>query len=155
MTLPADRIESLRRDFKGEILLPGDAPYEGARKIWNAMIDKRPALIVRCTSTQDVVTAVNFARDNRLLLAVRGGGHNIAGLALCDDGIVLDLSGMTAATVDPGARRVVVEGGATLGDLDAATLAHGLATPLGINSTTGVAGLTLGGASAGSVGSTD
>jgi FAD/FMN-containing dehydrogenase len=112
---------------------------------WNAMIDKHPALIVRCTTTSDVVLAVNFARDNGLLLAVRGGGHNIAGSAMCDDGIVIDLSQMKAASVDPAARRVTIEGGATLADLDASTQAHGLATPLGINSTTGVAGLTLGG----------
>ncbi|MEO5987929.1 MAG: FAD-binding oxidoreductase [Candidatus Eisenbacteria bacterium] len=139
------KLEDLKGRFQGEVLLPGEAAYEGARKIWNAMIDKRPALIVRCTTTADVVSAVNFARDNGLLLAVRGGGHNIAGNAMCDDGIVLDLSGMKAASVDPGARRVTIEGGATLADLDAATQAHGLATPLGINSTTGVAGLTLGG----------
>jgi FAD/FMN-containing dehydrogenase len=109
------------------------------------MIDKRPAVIARCATTSDVVRGVNFARDNRLLLAVRGGGHNIAGNALCDDGLVIDLSQMKTAIVDPGARRVTIEGGATLADLDAATQAHGLATPVGINSTTGIAGLTLGG----------
>ena len=109
------------------------------------MIDKRPAVIARCATTSDVVRGVNFARDNGLLLAVRGGGHNIAGNAICDDGIVIDLSRMKAARVDPAARRVTIEGGATLADLDAATQAHGLATPVGINSTTGIAGLTLGG----------
>jgi len=109
------------------------------------MIDKRPAVIARCAITPDVVRGVNFARDNGLLLAVRGGGHNIAGSAVCDDGLVIDLSRMKAARVDPGRRRVAIEGGATLADLDAATQAHGLATPVGINSTTGVAGLTLGG----------
>lgn len=145
MKLQAAKIEELQGKIRGKVLLPGDAAYEGARKIWNAMIDKRPALIVRCTTTSDVVLAVNFARDNRLLLAVRGGGHNIAGNAMCDDGIVIDLSPMKAATVDPAARRVTIEGGATLADLDAATQAHGLATPVGINSTTGIAGLTLGG----------
>jgi FAD/FMN-containing dehydrogenase len=139
------KIEELKSGFRGEVLLPGDGAYEEARKIWNAMIDKRPAIIARCTSTADVVRAVNFARDNALLLAIRGGGHNIAGNALCDDGIVIDLSQMKAATVDVGKRRVIVEGGATLADLDAATQAHGLATPVGINSTTGIAGLTLGG----------
>lgn len=143
--LQATKIEDLKGKFRGEVLLPGDDAYEDARKIWNAMIDKHPALIVRCTTTSDIVLAVNFARDNGLLLAVRGGGHNIAGSAMCDDGIVIDLSQMKAASVDPGARRVMIEGGATLADLDAATQAHGLATPLGINSTTGVAGLTLGG----------
>ena len=140
-----DGLNELRDAFTGEILRPSDGAYEGARKIWNAMIDKHPALIARCATTADVVRAVNFARDNGLVLAVRGGGHNIAGSALCDDGLVIDLSQMKAARVDPAARRVTIEGGATLADLDAATQAHGLATPVGINSTTGVAGLTLGG----------
>ena len=141
----ADRIEELKRNVSGQVVLPYDADYEAARRIWNAMIDKRPAVIVRCASTSDVVRAVNFARDTGLPLAVRGGGHNIAGNALCDDGIVIDLSQMKAAKVDPRSRRVTIEGGATLADLDAATQAHGLATPVGINSTTGIAGLTLGG----------
>jgi FAD/FMN-containing dehydrogenase len=109
------------------------------------MIDKRPAIIARCATAADVQRAVKFAKENGLVLAVRGGGHNIAGSALCDDGIVIDLSQMKAITVDPEKRRATVEGGASLADLDAATQAHGLATPLGINSTTGVAGLTLGG----------
>jgi FAD/FMN-containing dehydrogenase len=139
------KIDAFKGKFRGEVVSPGDEAYDDARKIWNAMIDKHPALIVRCTTTSDVVLAVNFARDNGLLLAVRGGGHNIAGSAMCDDGIVIDLSQMKAASVDPAARRVTIEGGATLADLDASTQAHGLATPLGINSTTGVAGLTLGG----------
>ena len=143
--LQATKIKKLKAGFTGELLLPADKGYEAARQIWNATIDKHPALIARCASTPDVVHAVNFARDNALLLAVRGGGHNIAGNAMCDDGIVIDLSQMKAARVDAGARRVSIEGGATLADLDAATQAHGLATPLGINSTTGVAGLTLGG----------
>ncbi len=143
--LHAGKIEELKGGFQGAILLPSDGAYESARKIWNAMIDKRPAVIARCATTSDVVRGVNFARDNGLLLAVRGGGHNIAGNAMCDDGIVIDLSRMKAASVDPNRRRVTIEGGATLADLDAATQAHGLATPLGINSTTGVAGLTLGG----------
>src|SRR5215469_5087088 len=140
-----NNIQQLKSSFKGEILLPGDQAYEGARKIWNAMIDKHPAVIARCSTSSDVVDAVNFARDSGLMLAVRGGGHNIAGSALCDDGIVIDLSKMRQATVDPGNRRVIIEGGATLAELDAATQAHGLATPVGINSTTGMAGLTLGG----------
>jgi FAD/FMN-containing dehydrogenase len=143
--LQPTKIEELKHSVGGEILLPSSDAYESARKIWNGMIDRRPALIVRCAALPDVVRAVNFARDNKLLLAVRGGGHNIAGNAMCDDGIVIDLSQMKAASVDAGARRVTIEGGATLADLDAATQAHGLATPLGINSTTGVAGLTLGG----------
>jgi FAD/FMN-containing dehydrogenase len=144
-TLQAETIEQLKGGFTGEILLPGDGAYDSARQIWNAMIDKRPAIIARCATTSDVVRAVNFARDKGLLLAVRGGGHHIAGNALCNDGLVVDLSKMKAALVDPAGSRVTIEGGATLADLDAATQAHGLATPVGINSTTGIAGLTLGG----------
>jgi FAD/FMN-containing dehydrogenase len=144
-TLQAGTIEQLKGGFTGEILLPGDGAYDNARQIWNAMIDKHPAIIARCVTTSDVVRAVNFARDNRLLLAVRSGGHHIAGNALCNGGLVVDLSQMKAALVDPAARRVTVEAGATLADLDAATQPHGLATPVGINSTTGIAGLTLGG----------
>lgn len=143
--LQSSKIEELKSGFKGEVLIPSDGAYDSARQIWNAMIDKRPAVIARCATTSDIVRALNFARDNRLLLAVRGGGHNIAGSAMCDDGLVIDLSQMKAAQVDAGARRVTIEGGATLGDLDAATQAHGLATPVGINSTTGIGGLTLGG----------
>ena len=143
--LQATRIEALKGNFRGQVILPDDDLYESARKVWNATIDKHPALIARCATTSDVVGAVNFAKDNGLVLAVRGGGHNIAGSALCDDGIVIDLSQMKAAHVDAASLRGTIEGGATLADFDAATLAHGLAIPLGINSTTGVAGLTLGG----------
>jgi FAD/FMN-containing dehydrogenase len=143
--LQATQIDELKGSLKGELLLPKDSAYEGARRIWNAMIDKRPALIVRCANTSDVVQAVKFAKENGLVLAVRGGGHNIAGNAVCDDGLVIDHSQMKAERLDVNDRRDTVEGGATLGDMDAATQAHGLATPLGINSTTGVAGLTLGG----------
>ena len=143
--LQSVKLEELKKSFKGKIILPGDDAYESARKIWNATIDRHPAIIARCATTSDVVLAVNFARDNGLTLAVRGGEHNIAGNAMCDDGIVIDLLQMKAASVDPDGRRVTIEGGATLADLDAATQAHGLATPLGINSTTGIAGLTLGG----------
>jgi FAD/FMN-containing dehydrogenase len=141
----AKKVGELKDGFGGEVVLPGDGAYESARKIWNAMIDKRPALVARCSTTSDIVRSVNFARDNKFVLAVRGGGHNIAGSAICDDGIVVDLSQMKTANVRPDARRVTIEGGATLADLDAATQAYGLAVPLGINSTTGVAGLTLGG----------
>src|SRR5689334_20357532 len=143
--LQVSKIDELTEGFEGEVLLPTHPEYADARKIWNAMIDKRPAIIARCATTSDVVRGVNFARENGLVLAVRGGGHNIAGNAICDDGLVIDLSKMKAARVDPAARRVTIEGGATLADLDAATQAHGLATPTGINSTTGIAGLTLGG----------
>jgi FAD/FMN-containing dehydrogenase len=138
-------LASLRGTFHGTILTPDDGGYDEAREIWNGMIDKRPAIIARCAGTQDVVSAVDFARDKGLQLAVRGAGHHIAGNSLCDDGLVVDLSQMKAVEVDPGARRATAAGGATLADLDAATQAHGLATPVGINSTTGVAGLTLGG----------
>ena len=138
-------LDAFKRSIIGEVVFPHDQSYDSVRKIWNAMIDKRPALIVRCASTADVVAAVTFARDNGLPLAVRGGGHNIAGSAICEDGMVIDLSQMKAAKVDPASRRVSIEGGALLADLDAATQAHGLATPVGINSTTGLAGLTLGG----------
>jgi len=144
-TIQIQKIEELNRSFKGEIILPDNEAYENARKIWNAMIDKRPGIIARCATTSDVVLGVNFARDNGLLLAVCGGGHNIAGNAICDGGIVIDLSQMKTASVNPDLRRVTIEGGATLADLDAATQAYGLATPVDINSTTGIAGLTLGG----------
>ena len=138
-------VEGLRGSFGGAVLLPSDAGYESARRIWNATVDRHPAAIIRCATVSDVVHAVTFTRDNGLVLAVRGGGHNIAGSAMCDDGVVIDLSPMKAVTVNRAARRVTVEAGATLADVDAATQAHGLAVPLGINSTTGVAGLTLGG----------
>jgi FAD/FMN-containing dehydrogenase len=141
----AGKLEELKKGFQGEVILPGDRAYDDARTIWNAMIDKRPAVIARCAATADVVRAVSFARDNGLVLAVRGGGHNIAGNAICDDGLVVDLSRMKATEVDPTRRRATIEAGATLAELDAATQAHGLATPVGINSTTGIAGLTLGG----------
>jgi len=139
------QIEGLSSRLTGEVLLPGSEAYESARKIWNATIDKHPAVIVRCSTTADVVHALGFARDSRYLVAVRGGGHNIAGSALVDDGVVIDLSRMKAASVDPGARRATIEAGATLADFDAATQEYGLAAPTGINSTTGLAGLTLGG----------
>ena len=138
-------VDQLRADLGGAMLLPGDADYEEARQIWNAMIDRRPALIARCQDTADVACVVNFAREHSLLLAIRGGGHHIAGNAICDGGVVIDLSQMRGVEVDVATQRANVEGGATLADVDAATQAHGLAVPLGINSTTGVAGLTLGG----------
>ena len=129
----------------GRAILPEDPGYDLARSIWNAAIDRRPGLIVRCRGVADVIRAVRFARDNDLLVAVRGGGHNVAGRALCDDGIVIDLSDMRAVVVDPETATVRVQGGATLGDVDRETHLHGLAVPLGVVSKTGVAGLTLGG----------
>ncbi|MDR6444455.1 FAD/FMN-containing dehydrogenase [Paraburkholderia terricola] len=138
-------VDELKTAVRGELLLPDDAGFDEARSIWNAMIDKRPAMILRCAGVADVRRGVAFARDNDLPLAMRGGGHNIAGSALCDDGLVIDLSPMKSVRIDPAARRAYVEPGATLADFDHEAQAFGLATPLGINSTTGVAGLTLGG----------
>ena len=131
--------------LSGTVIRPGDATYDQARRVWNGMIDCSPRMIVRCSSTADVVAAVNFAREEGVVLAVRGGGHNAAGLATCDDGLVIDLSPMRAVTVDPARRTARVQGGALWRDLDAATHPHGLATTGGVISTTGVGGLTLGG----------
>ncbi|HEV2743219.1 MAG TPA: FAD-dependent oxidoreductase, partial [Rubrobacter sp.] len=131
--------------LRGDLIQPGDEGYEEARKVYNAMIDKRPRTIARCSDVADVVSCVDFARENGVLLAVRGGGHNGAGLGVADDALVIDLSAMRGVRVDPEARTVRVEGGATWGDVDHATHAFGLATPSGIISTTGVGGLTLGG----------
>lgn len=143
--LDAKDVAMLENRLTGEVVLPDDPGYDDTRRLWNAMIDKRPAVIVRAAGTADVVQAVRFARERGLPLAVRGGGHNIAGNGSCDDGLLVDLSMMRDVSVDPVARRAVVAGGALLSDVDAATQAHGLAVPLGINSTTGVGGLTLGG----------
>jgi FAD/FMN-containing dehydrogenase len=131
--------------IRGELILPDSPNYDEARAVWNAMIDKHPAAIVRCAGVTDVVAAVNFARDEGMTLAVRGGGHNIAGNAICDGGLVVDLSRMKVIRVDASARRAFVGPGATLGDIDRETQAFELAVPMGINSTTGISGLTLGG----------
>jgi len=144
-TIPAAELDGLRKGLRGTLCLAGEPGYEDARTIWNAMIDRKPAAIVRAANADDVVRAVNFAREHKLLLAIRGGGHNIAGNAVCDGGLMLDLTPMKSVKVDPKARTARVEPGVTLGEFDAAAQAHGLATPLGINSTTGVAGFTLGG----------
>ena len=144
-TLAKGQFNELKGLLRGELLEANDAGYDDARAVWNAMIDRRPALTVRCAGTADVRASLAYARDHQLRLAVRGGGHNIAGSALCDDGLVIDLSRMKSVQVDPVRRRAWVEGGATLRDFDHEAQAYGLATPLGINSTTGVAGLTLGG----------
>jgi hypothetical protein len=138
-------IDAFAATLRGQLIRPGDANYDSARRVHNGMIDKRPALIARCVDVADVIAGVNFAREHDLLLAIRGGGHNGPGFGTCDDGLVLDLSPMKGIRVDPIARTARVEGGCTLGDVDHATHAFGLATPLGIASTTGVAGLTLGG----------
>lgn len=144
-TLSAEHIDMLRQSVRGKVILPADPGYDTARTVWNATVDRRPAVIVQCTGTADVVQAVNFARDRGLVLAVRGGGHNIAGSAICNDGLVIDLSNLRSVHIDPRDRVAWVSPGATLADFDHEAQACGLATPLGINSTTGVAGLTLGG----------
>jgi FAD/FMN-containing dehydrogenase len=143
ITLGRDVVDQLARAFRGELIGPADPGYEQARRVWNGMIDKHPALIARCTGAADVMAAVNFAREHDLLLSVRGGGHNVAGKALCDDGLVVDLSRMRAVRADPIRRIVQVQAGATLGDLDHETQAFGLAVPVGLVTATGIAGLTL------------
>jgi len=136
-------IEKFRDGLRGPSLLQGDAEYDEARIIWNGSTDKSPAIIAQCSGVADVIDAVNFARENDLLVAVRGGGHNVAGNAICDGGIVIDLSTMNSVRVDPSAKKAYVSGGALLGDVDRETQAFGLAAPLGVVSLTGVAGLTL------------
>jgi FAD/FMN-containing dehydrogenase len=138
-------LEQLSARVRGEIIQRGDTGYEEARKVYNGMIDKRPLLIVRCVDVADVIAAVDYGRENQLLTAIRGGGHNGGGLGICDDGLVIDLSRMKGIHVDPAARTVRVQGGCTGGDMDHATHAFGMATPGGTVSTTGLAGLTLGG----------
>lgn len=145
MPLSPAEIASFKSQFRGGVILSGDGPYNEVRQIWNAMIDRKPGLIARCSSAADVVQAVGFARQHNLLVSIRGGGHNIAGNAMCDDGIMIDMSLMKNVTVDLKTKRAKVEPGCTLADFDKVVQVHGLATPLGINSTTGVAGLTLGG----------
>jgi FAD/FMN-containing dehydrogenase len=143
--LAGSDIAALAAGIRGELVTPRHAAYDEARKIWNGMVDRRPALIARCTNAQDVRHAVNFARAHRMLVSVRGGGHHIAGNSLAEGGLVIDQSGMRTVRVDPDRRIARVAPGALLGDLDREAQAFGLATPLGINSTTGVAGLCLGG----------
>ncbi|WP_254767422.1 FAD-binding oxidoreductase [Salinilacihabitans rarus] len=144
-TTADDAGRDLEARLHGELIRPGEPGYDEARSVWNGMIDRSPALVVRARGVSDVIAAVDVAREHDLLLAVRGGGHNIAGNAVCDDGLMLDLSPMRSVRVDPERKRARVEPGATLADVDHETQAFGLATPFGINSTTGVAGLTLGG----------
>ncbi|MGB6032489.1 MAG: FAD-dependent oxidoreductase, partial [Bacteroidota bacterium] len=138
-------IQSLKRSIQGELLVPGDSGYDEARSMWNGMFDRKPGIIARCKNTSDVVSAVNYARDHGLLLAVKGGGHNSAGNGVCDDGLTIDLSLMRNATVDPEKGTATIEGGCLLCDADKATEKHGLAVSAGIVSHTGVGGLTLGG----------
>lgn len=140
-----DGMAALSRGFGGDLLRRGDPGFEEAAAIWNGTVDKKPALIARCPSAHDVAAAVRFAADNNVLIAVKGGGHNVAGTATCDGGLMIDLSRMNDVTVDPQARLASAGGGATWADVDAATQAHGLAAPGGLVSKTGIAGLTLGG----------
>ncbi|HEY5626254.1 MAG TPA: FAD-binding oxidoreductase, partial [Dehalococcoidia bacterium] len=144
MTLTSS-VEQLSESLRGQVIQPGDPDYEEARRVYNGMIDRRPRLVARCTDAADVISAVSFARENELGLAIRGGGHNVAGFGTVDDGVVIDLAAMRSVRVDPSNRTVRVDGGCVWGDVDHAAHAFGLAVPAGILSTTGVAGLTLGG----------
>jgi FAD/FMN-containing dehydrogenase len=144
-SVSAQALDGLRSGLRGRVLMPGSAEYEAARSIWNAMIHRRPAVIAHCAGAADVIHAVKFARQHGLLVSERGGGHNIAGSAVCDGGLMIDLSGMKSVRVDPQARTARVEPGVTLHEFDMEAQAFGLATPVGINSTTGIAGLTVGG----------
>ncbi len=138
-------IADFRAKLRGGLIEPSDPAYDAARKVYNGMIDRRPRLIARCADVADVMAAVNFGREQKLLVAVRGGGHNAGGLGGCDDGLVIDLSPMNDVRVDPKKKTVLAGGGALWGAVDHATHAFGLAVPAGIISTTGVGGLTLGG----------
>ncbi|MYC38333.1 MAG: FAD-binding oxidoreductase [Chloroflexi bacterium] len=138
-------VEGFREALHGLSLLPGDAGYDRVRRVWNAMVDKRPALIARCSGTADVINSVNFARENGLLISVRGGGHNFPGNSVCDDGLMIDLSLMTGVRVDPANRTARAQGGTKWGAFDHETQAFGLAAPGGTDPDTGIAGLTLGG----------
>jgi FAD/FMN-containing dehydrogenase len=143
--LPPEALQAFRAAFKGRVLTAEDAEYEESRKVWNAMIDRRPGLVARCTGTVDVVQAVRFARQHGLLCSVRGGGHNIAGLAVCEGGLMIDMSLLRGVWVDPVRRTALAQAGCTLGDVDRETQLHGLAAVLGFVSATGIAGLTVGG----------
>jgi hypothetical protein len=144
-TIDAASLEKLRRDFRGHLVLPGDSDYDRSRVVWNAIADRYPAIVARCTRVEDVVAAVRFARDQDLVIAVRGGGHSVAGFSTCDGGMVIDLSGMRDVRIDPATRTARVEGGALLEQLDRAAQEYGLACPVGVVGHTGVGGLTLGG----------
>jgi FAD/FMN-containing dehydrogenase len=144
-TIDDAAFEAFKTSLRGELLRPGDPGYDDARKVWNGMIDKRPALIARCTGVADIIDAVNFARTHELLVSVRGGGHNITGNAVCDGGLMIDLSRMKSVRVDPAKRTARAEAGLTWGEYNRETQAFGLASTGGVISTTGIAGLTLGG----------
>src|SRR6266508_3176504 len=143
--LAGPTLDEFRTSVRGEVVAPGDDTYEEARRVWNGAIDRRPALVVRCRGVADVITALRFARSHEMTVAVRGGGHNVAGFSTCDGGIVIDLSPMKGVRVDVAARTVRAEGGLTWGEFDHETQAFGLATTGGLVTTTGIAGFTLGG----------
>ena len=145
INLQDETVRKFKESLRGELIRSGDAGYDDARSIWNAMIDRRPALIASCLGVADVVTCVNFAREYRVILSIKGGGHNISGLAVCDGGLMLDLSRMRGVWVDPNSRIARAQAGCLLGDVDRETQIHGLAAVLGFVSATGIAGLTLGG----------
>ncbi|MDP3767247.1 MAG: FAD-dependent oxidoreductase, partial [Dehalococcoidia bacterium] len=145
MSDKASAIRNLGKRLAGRLLLPGDAGYDDARTIWNRTIDKRPALIARCAGTADVIAGVRFAREHDLVISVRGGGHNVTGNAVCDGGLMIDLSAMKGTRIDPERRVVAAQPGLTWKEFDTVTQRHGLVTTGGIISSTGVAGLTLGG----------
>ncbi len=144
-TIQRNNINDFKKSVKGKVILPEDSEYNEARKIWNAMIDRKPGLIVQCKNTEDVIKSIHFARSNQLDLSIRGAGHNIAGSSLCDAGLVIDFSTMKNVKIDAEKKHAFVEPGATLADFDEEAQKYGLATPLGVNSTTGIAGLTVGG----------
>jgi len=144
-TLHASDVTQLRQAIRGELVLPDDSDYARARRVWNGMIDRTPAAIIYCAGPDDVITSVNFARTRNLVVAVRAGGHNVAGSSVCDAGVVIDVSRMKWIDVDPVRRVAHAQAGLNLGEFDAATQAHGLATTMGVNADTGIAGLTLGG----------
>src|SRR2546425_2240539 len=144
-TVDVASLASLQRSFRGQLILPGDGDYDASRVVWNGIADRRPAIVARCTRVDDVIAALRFARERDLLIAVRGGGHSVAGFSTCDGGMIIDLSGMQAVRVDPAARTARVEGGALLEQLDRDAQQYGLACPVGVVGHTGVGGLTLGG----------
>src|SRR3984893_10330061 len=144
-TLQAPDIARLRQTIRGDLILPDDPGYERARKVWNGMVDKRPAAVIYCAGSDDVVAAVNSTRSRKFLVSVRAGGHNVAGCSVCDGGIVIDVSRMKRIEVDPVRRVAHAQAGLSLGEFDTATQSHGLATTMGINADTGISGRTLGG----------
>jgi len=143
--LKQDKVDSLRMQLPGRVILPGDTGYEESRSVWNGMIDRRPSIVARCLGSADVITCVRFAHDNDLLLCIKGGGHNIAGLATADGALMLDMSLMRGVWVDTQQKIAHAQAGCLLGDVDRETQVHGLAAVLGFISLTGIAGLTLGG----------